>query len=79
MTRESNRVARKNNISTRLARLVSLRKSNAPMWVIKSEQVALYLNSKGMKHGGIGKPSSKLQNDLYQKFVVPYLANSIDD
>jgi len=57
----------------RLARLKRLREIGAPKWIIKSEQVALVLNRKGRKHVGIGKKSSKLQGELYVKYVQPLM------
>lgn len=72
MTTDKKELRRK-NCSARLARLVNLRKSGAPMWVIKSEQVALVLNHKGRKHAGIGSDGSKLQKELYLKHVRPHM------
>ena len=70
---------RKNNVPVRLARLVRLRKINAPLWVIKSEQIALVLNSVGRKHYGIGKNPSKCQGYLYEKYVVPNMGLEEDE
>lgn len=69
---------RKNNVSVRLKRLVLLREKNVPQWVIKSEQIALFLNSKGMKHYGIGRDFSKTQEMLYVKYVKPLLDKEDD-
>lgn len=71
--RKNNRLARKNHVPVRLARLVNLRKLGAPQWIIKSEQIALVLNSKGKKHSKIGSDFSKEQEMLYQKYVQPLL------
>jgi len=60
-------------VKIRLSRLIHLRSIGAPMWVIKSEQVALYMDSKGRKHYGTGKKSSKLQANLYKKHVLPLM------
>lgn len=66
---------RKDNVPVRLARLVRLRQIGAPLWVIKSEQIALVLNAAGRKHTGIGKNHSKCQGELYKKYVVPHMGN----
>jgi hypothetical protein len=55
----------------RLSRIVHLRKLGAPLWVVRSEQVALALHRKGLKHAGIGKPYNQTQRQLYEKFVQP--------
>lgn len=73
MARKDNRQARKNHVPTRLTRLVNLRKLGAPLWIIKTEQIALLLNSKGKKHSKIGSDFSKEQELLYQKYVQPLL------
>jgi len=57
----------------RLRRLRCLRQMDAPLYIIRSEQVALCLTRKGLNHAGIGKPQSKAQSDLYTKFVLPNL------
>ena len=73
--RQERKQKRKDNVPVRLARLVRLREVGAPLWIIKSEQIALVLNSVGRKHGGIGKPSTKCQDKLYAKYVVPNIGN----
>ena len=65
--------ARKNNVPVRLARLVYLRQINTPKWVIKSEQIALVLNSRGKRHAGVGKEGSTCQATLYERHVKPLL------
>jgi hypothetical protein len=67
------KVARKNNVKNRLQRLKNLRKCGAPKWIIKSEQIALFLNSKGRKHYGIGYAPSQCQAKLYEKHVQPLM------
>lgn len=79
MTHQVKKTARKNHIGARLARLVRLRKLKAPLWVIKTEQIALVLNSKGKKHAGIGKDGNKEQEYLYTKYVKPLLQGSDDE
>lgn len=64
---------RKNHVPVRLARLVNLRKIGAPLWVIKTEQIALVLNAAGRKNYGIGKSFSVCQGKLYEKHVKPLL------
>lgn len=64
---------RRNHTTKRLDRLKTLRQINAPLWVIKSEQIALFLNSKGRKNYGIGKSFSKKQAELYEKYVQPLM------
>ena len=59
----------------RFARLKTLRQTGAPIWVIKSEQIALCLNRQGLKHAGIGRKFSDLQTRLYEKYVVPHMEN----
>ena len=66
---------RKANAPNRLQRLVRLRQMGAPKWVVKSEQVALLLNSKGLKVAPPGKSFSKLQFELWETFVLPYMDN----
>lgn len=73
--RKERKQKRKDHVPVRLARLVRLRQTGAPLWVIKSEQIALILNAAGRKHGGIGKPSSMCQDKLYEKYVVPNMGN----
>ena len=73
MNRQEKKKARKDNVSVRLARLVRLREMKAPMWVIKAEQIALVLNSKGKRHVGIGKDGNEEQNRLYAKYVKPLI------
>jgi hypothetical protein len=58
----------------RLGKLLRLRAMPAPRWVIKSEQIAMVLNRKGMKHTRPGATPSKTQGDLYVKHVCPLLA-----
>lgn len=69
---------RKANVPNRLQRLMRLRQIDAPKWVIKSEQVALFLNSKGMKVAPPGKSFSKLQYELWETFVIPYMDKGED-
>lgn len=57
--------------SERLARLIRLRAVDAPKWIIRSEQVALVLARKGLKHRGLGRKWSKTQEELYEKYVSP--------
>lgn len=73
--RKERKQKRKDHVPVRLARLVRLRQADAPLWVIKSEQIALILNATGRKHSGIGKPSSMCQDKLYEKYVVPNMGN----
>lgn len=48
-----------------------LRSMGAPLWIIRSQQVASLLNRRGLKHAGLGKPQSKAQAELYERFVIP--------
>lgn len=64
---------RKNHVPVRLARLVRLRQLGAPLWIIKTEQIALALNSRGLKNYAPGKDFSKAQTDLYVKHVKPLM------
>lgn len=58
----------------RLPRLVQLRRQGAPRWVVKSEQIALVLNSRGKRHYGLaGGNRSALEERLYEKHVIPLL------
>jgi hypothetical protein len=61
------------NVSVRLERLVRLRLMKAPRWVVRSEQVALVLNSEGLRVSAPGKTFSKRQQELYDKYVIPCL------
>lgn len=45
----------------------------APLWIVRSQQVALVLNARGLKHVGLGKRQSKAQAELYERFVIPCL------
>jgi hypothetical protein len=60
----------------RLARLRRLRKMKAPQWIVKMEQIALVLNSEGLKFHIPGKPMSKRQGDLQLKHVCPLLESA---
>ncbi len=62
-----------NRRSICLARLRNLRKTNAPLWIIRSEQVSLALLRKNLKFAGIGKPASKTQTALMAKYVTPLM------
>lgn len=79
MNRQEKKKARKDNVSVRLARLVRLREMKAPLWIIKTEQIALVLNSKGKKNAGIGKDGNQEQEKLYEKYVKPLLEGSGDE
>lgn len=61
--------------ATRLERLRRLRSMNAPRWIIRSEQVALLLQREGLRFAGIGKPCSKRQGELVEKFVTPHMGD----
>lgn len=74
-TRQAKKEARKQNVPARLARLVRLRQIGAPLWVIKTEQIALVLNAAGKRNGGIGSRFSVCQSKLYEKHVVPLMDN----
>lgn len=50
-----------------------LRSQGAPLWVIKSQQVASLLNRRGLKHHGLGMKASKAQGELYERFVIPHM------
>ena len=73
MNRQEKKKARKDNVPVRLARLVRLREMKAPLWIIKTEQIALVLNSKGKKNAGIGKDGNQEQEKLYAKYVKPLI------
>ena len=77
--RETKKIDRKNRVAVRLARLVRLRELKVPLWVIKSEQIALVLNSKGKRHAGIGKDGNQEQERLYAKHVAPLMEGSDDE
>lgn len=79
MNRREKKLARENNVAARLARLVRLRELKVPLWVIKSEQIALVLNAKGKRHTGIGKDGSQEQERLYAKYVAPLMEGSDDE
>lgn len=72
-TRKNFKEARKANVPDRLARLVRLRQMGAPLWVIKTEQIALVLNAAGKRNAGIGKRFSACQSRLYEKHVTPLI------
>lgn len=76
MNRQEKKKARKDNVSVRLARLVRLREMKAHLWIIKSEQIALVLNSKGKRHVGIGKDGNEEQKCLYEKYVKPLIGEN---
>jgi hypothetical protein len=59
----------------RLERLRHLRHINAPLWVIKSEQIALVMNRDGMKFSGAFGPRSKRQQALEEKHMLPVMGN----
>jgi hypothetical protein len=78
--RANKRQARVDNCSKRLLRLVHLRSLNSPLWIIKTEQIALVLNSRGLKAPGLaGQYTSKLAEDLYVKYIIPLLNNNFED
>lgn len=72
-TRSSRKQIRKSKVPLRLERLVNLRKLGAPKWIIKSEQIALYMNSKGMRSNMLDP--SKKQLELQERHVVPLLGD----
>jgi hypothetical protein len=60
--------------SVYLRRLVYNRKSGAPKWILKSDQIALLLLRRGIEYKGIGESYwHKEQERLYMKYIVPLL------
>jgi hypothetical protein len=74
MARRNNAKRRRRAQATEILDVIKrLREQKAPMWIIKSTQISLVLNRQGFRHVGIGKPASKKQNDLYDKYVCPLM------
>ena len=59
----------------RMRRVVRLRASGAPAWIVKSEQVAMVLWRKGFRHRGVGTDFSNLQAELYARHVTPLMGD----
>lgn len=62
-----------NKRAERFDRIKRLRGMKAPLWIIRSEQVALVLLRRGIRVRGIGSQFSQAQHVLYAKFVTPLM------
>lgn len=74
-TKSEMRATRRDLAKLRLVRIMNLRVTEAPVWVIKYEQIVLWFNRRGR---AIDRSSADYGR-LYDKYVMPHLVVADDE